>query len=99
MAQITVRLDEELAQQVKAHSAAQGRSVNNWLVALMNAATNPDLEDDELARTRARLERAGLLHVLEGTPTTRPSAERLAEARRAAGAGKPLSAFVSDGRD
>jgi hypothetical protein len=65
----------------------------------MSAATDPDLEDDELARTRARLERAGLLHIPERTPATRPSAERLAQARRAAGVGKPLSGFVSDGRD
>ena len=99
MAQITVRLDEELAQQVKTHAAGTGRSVNNWLVALMSAATDPELEDDDLARTRARLERAGLLYVPERTPTARPSAQRLAQARRAAGAGKELAAFVADGRD
>jgi plasmid stability protein len=99
MAQITVRLDDELAKQIKAHAVAAGRSVNNWVVALMSAAVNPDLEDDELARTRARLARAGLLHVPTGRPVKPPSPKRLAAARRAAGAGRPLSEYVSDGRD
>lgn len=98
MAQITVRLNEELAQQVKTHAAAAGRSVNNWVVALLNAAVDPDLEDDELARTRARLARAGLLHVPKARPVEAPSAKLLARARKAAGAGKPLSEYVSEDR-
>jgi plasmid stability protein len=99
MTQITVRLDEELAKQIKAHAVAAGRSVNNWVVAVLGAAVNPDLEDAGLERTRARLARAGLLHVPKGTPVKPPSPKRLARARRAAGAGRPLSEYVSDGRD
>ena len=99
MTQITVRLDEELARQIKAHAAGAGRSVNNWVVAVLGAAVNPDLEDAELERTRARLARAGLLAVPEGAPVKPPSRRRLAQARKALGAGRPLSEYVSDGRD
>ncbi len=99
MAQLTIRLHDELARAVKAQAEAGGRSVNGWVVAVLDAAVNPDLEDTDAARTRARLERAGLL----AKPTsraraTRPDAGRIRRARKAAGSGTPLSRLVSDGR-
>jgi plasmid stability protein len=100
MAQITVRLDEPLARQVKTHAAALGRSVNAWVVAVLRAAVDPDLADSESERTRARLARAGLLLVPErGRAGAPPEPKRVREARRAAGSGTPLSTLVSDGRD
>jgi plasmid stability protein len=100
MAQITIRLDDELARDVKAHAGALAKSVNSWVVAVLRAAVDPDLEDSEAARTRARLERAGLLLP---PPARReraaPDPARVRRAREAAGRGTPLSRLVSDGRD
>lgn len=99
MAQITVRLDEALARRVKAYAGEMGRSVNGWVVAVLRAAVDPDLAGSEAERTRARLAAAGLLLSPAGSPEgAQPSQARLRRARRAAGAGTPLSALVSDGR-
>ncbi len=100
MAQLTVRLDDDLASNVKAHAAALGRSVNGWVVAVLRAAVDPDLADSEAERTRARLARAGLL-VTPARPhaVAPPDPERVRRAGRAAGAGTELSRLVSDGRD
>lgn len=99
MAQLTIRLDEGLARAVKAQAEASGRSMNGWVAAVLAAAVDPELEDSEAARTRARLERAGLL----ATPSPRlrvsaPDRRRVARARKAAGKGTPPSRLVSDGR-
>jgi plasmid stability protein len=99
MAQFTVRLDDELARQVKTHAEGLGRSVNGWVVDVLDAALNPDLEDSESRRIRARLERAGLLAKPRGRQReTPPDRSRVERARKAAGAGTPLSRLVSDGR-
>jgi hypothetical protein len=99
MAQLTVRLDDELAREIKAQAEEQGCSVNGWVVALLAAAVDPDLEDSELARTRARLARAGLLSApRRRTRATPPDPRRVARARKVAGEGTPLSRFVADGR-
>ena len=59
----------------------------------------PDLEDSESARTLARLERAGLLEKRGSRArATPPDRRQVARARKAAGAGTPLSRLVSDGR-
>ena len=99
MAQFTIRLDDDLADEVKAHATGLGHSVNSWVVAVLDAAVNPDLENSESERTRARLERAGLLANRRGGPrSTPPDRRRVERARKAAGAGTPLSRLVSDGR-
>ncbi|MDQ3120942.1 MAG: transcriptional regulator [Actinomycetota bacterium] len=100
MAQLTVRLDDTLAREVKTHAAELGRSVNSWVVDLLNAAVNPDLEESEAQRTRARLERAGLLAKPRSRPRAAapPDRRRVERARKAAGTGTPLSRLVSDGR-
>jgi plasmid stability protein len=99
MAQLTVRLDDDLARAVRAQADAHGRSVNSWVVAVLDAAVNPDLEESELARTRGRLERAGLLAAPGGRPRgTRPDPAKTARARKAAGGKTPMSRLVSDGR-
>jgi plasmid stability protein len=99
MAQLTIRLDDDLARALKAHVAGLGISVNGWVVAVLDAALNPDLERSEVERTRARLERAGLLARSAGHPrSSRPEPRRVERARKAAGKGTPLSRLVSDGR-
>lgn len=99
MAQLSIRLDDALAAQLKAHAELRGQSVNGWVVAVLRAAVDPELAGSEAERTRERLRRAGLL--VEPARTHAPRAHdpaRIRAARRAAGAGRSLSEFVSDGR-
>ena len=98
MAQLTVRLDDELARAVRAEAEARGRSVNGWIVAVLDAALDPELEDSEATRIRARLERAGLLVSPRSSGRVRPDRARVERARKAAGKGTSLSRLVSDGR-
>ena len=99
MAQITVRIDERLAEELKAHARRTGTSVNGFVVALLRAAVDPEYEDSDAERTRARLARAGLLENREQAPEAPPPDEaRLRRARRAAGKGTPLARLVADGR-
>lgn len=99
MAQLTIRLQDSLAREIKAEADSRGRSVNGWIVAVLQAALDPELEDSQLARTRARLARAGLLAESPGrVKATRPDPGRVVAAREAAGSGTPLSKLVTDGR-
>ncbi len=99
MPQLTLRVDDRLARDVKAHASSAGRSVNAWLVALIRAAVDPDLADSDVERTRARLARAGLLVApRRATGVRAPDARRLARARRAAGKGTALSDLVAADR-
>lgn len=99
MGQLTIRLDDELADQVRAHADGLGRSVNGWVVAVLRAAIDPEFADSDVERTRGRLARAGLLIPTTGAQgVTRPDAKRVAAARRAAGAGRALSDVISDER-
>lgn len=100
MAQLTIRLDDRLAREVAVYAGALGRSVNGWVVAVLAAAVDPELEESDAERTRARLARAGLLLTPERRSAgVRPDPEQVDRARRAAGAGTQLSSLVVDGRD
>lgn len=96
--QLTLRLDRGLLGELKAAAADRGLSLNTWAGRVLRAAVDPELEGDDVARTRARLAAAGLLSVPAETVGPRPSEEALAVARAEAGRGTPLSDFVSDGR-
>jgi plasmid stability protein len=99
MAQLTVRLDDALAAELKAHAHEAGKSLNGWVTAVLRAAVDPELEESEAARTRARLARAGLLVAHSPRPAAgAPDPERVRRAREAAARGTPLSELVSDGR-
>jgi hypothetical protein len=93
MSQITWRAPDELVEKVRRAAEQQGRSVNEYLSRLAEAAVNPDLADDELQRVRERLARAGLV-ATTGSPRRRPEPRALAAARRRAGSGTPLSELV-----
>ncbi|HVE45864.1 MAG TPA: hypothetical protein VNA57_03835 [Acidimicrobiales bacterium] len=71
--------------------------MNDYVTAVLDAATNPDLADGDAARLRERLARAGLLVTGRG-PRARPPGEQLARARAAASRGTPLSRLVDEGR-
>jgi plasmid stability protein len=96
---MTIRAPDDLVARVKQRAAELGRSMNDYVVSVLAAATDPDLSGDEVERVRERLARAGLLHAGTGRPPAGriPEAE-LAQARRAAGHGRALSEYVTNGR-
>ncbi len=99
MPQLTLRIDERLAADLKRHAAEAGRSVNSWASHVLQAAVDPDLASTDARRTRERLARAGLLVVPPPRPgLRRPDAKRIARARRAAGRGTSLSDLVLEDR-
>lgn len=97
MTQVTWRAPDDLVDRVRSVAAAEGRSLNDYMTRVLRAATDPELAGDEASRVRERLARADLL-VPSGSPRERPDGQRLAEARRAAGAGTSLADIVVDDR-
>lgn len=97
MGQLTLRIDDALAQRLKEVAREQGRSVNAYAASVLSAAVDPDLAGDEAERLRERLARAGLL-ADPGAAVQRPDADAIAGARRRAGQGRPLSELVGEGR-
>ena len=101
MARLTIRADDELVRRVKSAATREGRSVNEFVTSVLDAATSPDHESDQGERVRARLRAAGLLW--EPAPDALPvkrrhsRAEIEAAAKRAA-KGTPLSEIVISDR-
>ena len=98
-AQLTIRADEELINRVKHASTALGRSMNDYVTSVLDAATNPTLAGTLAESIRDRLTRAGLStpsSVVRPRPVIDP--KRLAAARQQAGKGTPLAKIVSDSR-
>ena len=98
MAQLTIRLSDAQADRVRRHAATAGRSVNEFVTAVLAAATDPDLAGTEAERTRERLARSGILADLPRRDGRRPAAAEVEAARRRAARGTALSHIVSDGR-
>lgn len=100
MTQVTLRIDDQLNRELKAAAAARGTSFNAWATAVLRAAVDPDLADDEAERLRARLRRSGLLEESSPPPgLNRPAADAVERARRSAGRGRLLSDLVSEDRN
>ena len=97
MTQFSLRLSDDLADQVRVHAERSGRSVNGWIALVLSAAVDPALAGSEAERTRERLARAGLL-AEPGAHGTRPDPRRVARARKAAGRGRPLGEIVANSR-
>lgn len=98
MVQLTLRLDAELAEQLKRVAATAGQSVNRYAGDVLRAAVDPDLEGAEVDRLRARLGRAGVLVATSPVRDAPGDAEALAAARRRAGSGRSLADLVTEGR-
>lgn len=71
--------------------------MNDYVTAVLDAATNPSLAGSEAERLLERLDQAGLL-AEPGERRRRPPREETASARRRAGQGTPLSQLVSEDR-
>jgi hypothetical protein len=99
MTQVTWRASDELVQRVREAAERQGRSLNDYLTRLAEAAVDPELAGDDVERLRERLARAGLIVAsAAGTSRRRPDQQALARARRRAGSGTPLADLVKQGR-
>lgn len=98
MAQVTWRAPDELVTRVRHAAEQRGSSINEFVTRVLDAATDPELTDDESVRIRERLAAAGLLATV-GPPRPRPAEDDLTRARRRAGAGTPLADLVRDDRE
>ena len=96
MEQMTWRAPAELIERVRRAAQRQHRSMNDYVTAVVDAATNPSLASDEAGRLRERLDLAGLL--AEPGERRRPPREAAAGARRRAGTGTALSQLISEDR-
>jgi hypothetical protein len=98
MAQLTVRARDDLVDRVKAAARATGRSMNDYVVSVLDAATDPDLAGSEAEQLRARLDQVGLLAKPPRRPGRRPSPGVVARAGERATQGRPLSDIVTEDR-
>ncbi|TCO58620.1 toxin-antitoxin system HicB family antitoxin [Actinocrispum wychmicini] len=98
MAQVSWRADDDLVERVRRAATSQGKSLNEFITRVLEAAVNPELASDELTRIRERLARVDLV-VLPTETRVRPPREAFERAREAAGKGTPLSDLVSKDRE
>lgn len=98
MAQITNRADDELIRRVKLAAEGSGRSMNEYVTSVLDAATDPDPGGSEAERVRERLRVAGFPVTPMRLTGRRPSPAAIARAGAAAASGRPLSEFVNDDR-
>lgn len=98
MAQVSWRADEWLVQRVKLAASSSGRSMNEFLTLVLDAATDPANAGSDAQRIRERLRNAGLL--VDDVPArrARPSAEALDAAARRAARGTTLADLVDSDR-
>lgn len=99
MGQVTWRADDALIRRAKDVAAEQGRSLNDYLTRVVDAATDPDLASTDARRIRERLARAGLLAEPAGETPASPPEPEVAAARARAAEGRPLSDYVREDRD
>lgn len=94
---MTWRAPADLIERVRHAARRQRRSMNEYVTAVLDAATNPSLAGSDADRLRERLDQAGLL-AEPGKPRRRPSREETERARASAGRGTTLAEIVSHDR-
>lgn len=99
MANVTLRVEDETWEAVKAAAEREGQSANAYIAGVLSALTDPDSAGDRGERIRERLRRAGMLEEPPHTTKRRPSAAAVRAAGRRAGRGTPVSDLVSEGRE
>jgi hypothetical protein len=97
MEQMTWRAPADLIERVRRAAQRQRRSMNDYVTAVLDAATNPSLAGSEADRLRERLDQAGLL-AEPGKPRRRPSRDETERARGRAGRGTALADLISQDR-
>src|ERR1700683_2279789 len=97
MEQMTWRAPADLLERVRRAARRQHRSMNDYVTAVLDAATNPRLAGSDAERLRERLDQAGLL-AEPGEPRRRPPRGKPPSARSRAGGGTALSQLVSEDR-
>lgn len=91
-------MDDALLDAVRRAANAAGLSVNRFITETLLVATSEDDQSTEAERMRHRLRAAGLLAVEPRPSGRRISDRRLAELRKKAGTGTPLSDIVAADR-
>lgn len=93
MSQVTWRVDDQLLDRVRRASRERGWSLNEYVTRVLDVATDPSRAGSSMERLRERLAAADLLEV-GGLRRVAPAPAAVAEARRRAGEGTPLSDVV-----
>lgn len=94
---MTWRAPADLIERVRRAAQRQRRSMNDYVTAVLDAATDPRLAGSEAGQLRERLAQAGLL-AEAGSPRRRPSRAETERARSRAGRGTALAELVSRDR-
>ena len=79
-------------------AVAAGQSMNEFIVVVLDAATNPNLAGSQAERIRQRLAQAGLLEPFLEDAVRRPSPETVRQAGLRAASGRSLANLVHKGR-
>lgn len=95
---MTWRTTDELLDRVRRQAEQRGRSLNDWVSTVLEAASDPSHAGTEAEQVRERLARAGVLDSVADVVGPAPDPGRVAAARVRAGAGTPLAQLVAQGR-
>jgi hypothetical protein len=98
MRQVTLRIEDRLANFLKQAAAARNESVNAYAQTVLSAAVDPEHAGDETAQLRERLERAGLLAHPKPVPYPHPDPAAVAAAGKRAAQGRTLSSIIVEER-
>lgn len=98
MGQVSWRADDGLVERVRGAARRSGRSLNEYITAVLDAATDPAMAGSEAVSVRERLALAGLLEEPPAASGRRPSKRAVAAAGGRAATGTPLDELISSGR-
>jgi hypothetical protein len=98
MRQVTLRIEDRLADFLKQAAAARSESVNSYAQAVLTAAVDPEYAGDETAQLRERLARAGLLATPTPVSYPHPDPAAVAAAGKRAARGRTLSSIIIEDR-
>ncbi len=98
MSQITIRADDQVIERVRRMAASRDKSMNEYVVLVLDAATNPMSAGTEVEMIRERLMNAGLVTGQPRRARQRPDPAAVRAAGARAGKGTSLSSIVSADR-
>lgn len=98
MAQISLRISDDLANDLREEARSRKLSLNGYLTFVVTTAVNPEMAGSQADQLRERFRRAGLLAEWTAPAGERPSRDEVKRARDQASQGTPLSELVSEGR-